>query len=161
MSVAQPALATITVSGQTVQYNMQLSVGHVAPELADAMHLGPGLAPDYSPLLRAVEEKIHVRSDGRPCEAAPAHLMPPAQGGASALVMLHFACADPPKELTVRDDLFEVLGSDYHTIANIQWAGEPAVRLPARSARGARDRVHGRDNQRRGQLLPCSASSTS
>jgi hypothetical protein len=132
-------LATIIVSGQTVQYNLGLSVGHVAPELADAMHLAqPGLAPDYSPLLRAVAEKIHVQSDGRPCEAAPANLTPPAQEGASAVVVLNFACADAPRELTIRDDLFELLGSDYHTIANIQWAtgSQQFVFLPeAREAR--------------------------
>ena len=52
------------VSGQTVQYNLQLPMSAVPTQLADAMHLGqPGLAPDYAPLLKTVEQKIHVRAD--------------------------------------------------------------------------------------------------
>ena len=145
-----------------MQYNLGLSIGHVAPELADAMHLAqPGLAPDYSPLLRAVEEKIHVLSDGRPCEAAPANLTPPAQEGASAVVLLNFACADAPKELTIRDDLFELLGNDYHTIANIQWAtgSQQFVFLP--EAREARVTVSAGAATTGGAASSCWASSTS
>jgi len=53
-------------------------------------------------------------------------------------VQLQFSCARPPQELIIRDDLFDVLGAGYHTIANIQWSGgsEQFVFLPgARQAR--------------------------
>jgi hydrogenase/urease accessory protein HupE len=116
-------LATIVVSGQTVQYNLQLPMSSVTTQLADAMHLAqPGSAPDYAPLLKTVEQKIHVRADGAPCEAAPGTITPPPPAGGNALVVLNFACASAPKDLTVRDDLFDTLGADYHTIANVVWS---------------------------------------
>src|SRR4051794_8475735 len=95
----------------------------VTPQLADAMHLArPGLAPDYAPLLKTVEQGIHVRADGALCEAAPGTVTAPPTEGANAAVVLNFACAAPPKELAVRDDLFDALGADYHTIGNIVWS---------------------------------------
>jgi hydrogenase/urease accessory protein HupE len=116
-------LATITVSGQTVQYNLSLPIVSLTPQLAEAMHVGKrGIAPDYSPLLEVVTEKIRLHSDAGPCEATPGTVRPPAQQGTSAAVLLHFTCAGTPTELTIRDDLFDVLGKDYHTIANIQWS---------------------------------------
>ena len=36
---------------------------------------------------------------------------------------MRFACTDPPRTLEIRDDLFDVLGAQYHTIANMQWPG--------------------------------------
>jgi len=116
-------LATVIVSGQTVQYNLQLPMSSVPAQLADAMHLGqPGLAPDYAPLLKTVEEKIHVRADDTACEAAPGAVTPPTPEGGNAIIVLNFACAAAPKQLTVRDDLFDTLGVDYHTIANLVWS---------------------------------------
>ena len=132
-------LATIVVSGQTVQYNLQLPMTSITPQLADAMHLGqPGLAPDYAPLLRTIEQKIHVLSDDTACEAAPGALTPPPPEGGNVMVVLNFACAAPPKQLTVHDDLFDTLGADYHTIANIVWSSgsEQFVFMPdARESR--------------------------
>ena len=53
-------LATIVVSGQTVQYNLQLPEPAITPQLAEAMHLGqPGVAADYAPLLQAVATGSH------------------------------------------------------------------------------------------------------
>jgi hydrogenase/urease accessory protein HupE len=117
-------LATVVISGQTVQYNLQVPMSSVPAQLADAMHLGqPGLAPDYSPLLKTVEQKIHIRADGTSCEAAPGAITPPPPEGGNAIVVLNFACAAAPKELTVRDDLFDTFGVDYHTIASLMWTG--------------------------------------
>lgn len=116
-------LATIVVSGQTVQYNLQLPEPAITPQLAEAMRLGqPGVAADYAPLLQAVAAKVHVHSDDQACEAAPGTITPPAQLGASSTIVLNFACAQTPKQLVVRDDLFDSLGADYHAIANIVWS---------------------------------------
>ena len=116
--------ATVTLSGQTVRYSLALAMSSVTPELADRMRLGqPGFAPDYRPLLAAVEQHLHIAADGRPCEATPGDLTPPATEGANISIVLLFACASPPRELSIRDDLFDVLGQDYHTLANIEWQG--------------------------------------
>jgi len=117
-------LATITLSGQTVQYNLTLPLASVTPELADAMRLGqPGINPDYAPLLKTVQQKIHVLADRNACEAAPGTITPPAQEGVNVVVVLNFACASAPHEVTIRDDMFDALGKDYHAIANLIWSG--------------------------------------
>jgi len=116
--------ATVTVSGQSVRYDLTLSMAAVTPELADRMRLGqPGLAPDYQPLLTAVEEHIHIFSDAQACQATPGNLTPPAMEGGNVAIVVLFACASAPHELVIRDDLFDVLGKDYHTLANIEWQG--------------------------------------
>ena len=116
-------LATITVSGQTIRYNVQLNTGALPARLADAMRLGdPVLAPDYAPLLDAVAGHVHMRVDDTPCAAVPAETTAARDIPATVDVLIHFACATAPGALTIRDDLFDVLGADHHTIANIQTA---------------------------------------
>jgi hydrogenase/urease accessory protein HupE len=116
--------ATVTISEQTVRYRLALAMPSISPQLADAMHLGqPGAMPDYQPLLRGAEQRIKVSSNGRPCEPAPGSVTPPSAEGANVAIILYFACAQSPKELTIHDDLFDMLGSDYHTLAKIEWPG--------------------------------------
>src|SRR5690242_13965041 len=116
-------LATIVVSGQTVQYNLQLPSATITPQLADSMHLGqPGVAADYTPLLAVVSQKIEIRADDSACAAVPGAVTPPPAQGGNVAIVVNFACAAPPKAITVRDNLFDALGVDYHTIANFVWA---------------------------------------
>jgi hypothetical protein len=132
-------LATITVNGQTIRYNLLLAIASAESQTPNAMQLGqPGPNTDYSPLLKAVQDRIRVASDGRPCQAATGSITPPTQEGGSVAVQLQFTCGDIARELTIHDDLFDVLGAGYHTIANIQWPGgsQQFVFLPnAREAR--------------------------
>jgi len=116
--------ATITVSGQSVRYSLSLAMTSVTPQLADAMHIGqPGYTPDYQPLLHATERQIRIYSNDTACESAPGTISPPSSEGANIIVVLYFACAQAPRELTIRDDLFDALGTDYHTLAKIEWPG--------------------------------------
>lgn len=116
--------ANVTASGHTVRYSLSLAMTSVTPELADAMHLGqPGYTPDYQPLLRTIEQQIRISSNGSACEPAPGTITPPSSEGANIVAVLYFACAQEPQELTIRDDLFDVLGKDYHTLAKIEWPG--------------------------------------
>lgn len=116
--------ATVTVSGQTVRYSLALSMASITPDLADRMGLGqPGFAPDYRPLLAAVEGRIHVAADGKSCQPTPGSVVPPAMEGGNVAIVVLLACPSSPHELLIRDDLFDVLGADYHTLANIEWDG--------------------------------------
>lgn len=119
---ASTALATIVVTGHTVQYRLQFPLTAIPPSLTDAMQpAGPGLPPDYRPLVEAVARNVHVRSEGNVCEAVPGTAIPPARAGADTTVVVHFACATEPGALVIVDDLFDLLGKDHHTIANIQY----------------------------------------
>ena len=116
-------IATITVSGETVRYNLTLPDIPPGP-LADQMQLGrPDLAPDYRPLVQALSEKIHVESDGRTCPPAEGAVAPPSSGAISLSGTVTFRCAATVGELRIRDDLPDVLGADHHTIGLIVWTG--------------------------------------
>jgi hydrogenase/urease accessory protein HupE len=52
----------------------------------------------------------------------PGTITPPPPEGGNVVVVVNFACAAAPKTITVRDNLFDTLGADYHTIANFVWS---------------------------------------
>ena len=122
--VVDNGLATITVSERTIEYNLLLTLSSATPQSPDVMQLSQSGAPsDYASLLQAIQQRIRVSSNGGACTAAPGSIAPPSQNGSGVSVRLRFACTDTPTELTIHDDLFDVLGTGYHTIANIQWSG--------------------------------------
>lgn len=117
------ALATITISGQSVRYSLQLPTIAVPPDLAERMRLAqPGLSPDVKPLLELIGQKIKFANHGRPCEAGAGFAVTPPDGSTLALAV-DFACAEPIAELSIRDDMFDALGGDYHALARIEWQG--------------------------------------
>src|SRR6185503_1103903 len=117
-------LATISLDGQSVNYHLLLAVTTITPQGAAGVDLGkPGAPPDYSVLLKAVPEKIAITSNGKACTPATPALTPPAHEGALVTVDVRFACAEIPRTLEIRDNLFDVMGAQYHTIANVQWPG--------------------------------------
>ena len=117
-------LATISVAGQSVNYHLLLAISAVSPQGAAGPDLGqPGAPPDYSPLLRAVPAKIAISSNGKACTPAMSTLTPPAHEGALLTVDVRFACSEAPRTLEIHDNLFDVMGAQYHTIANVQWSG--------------------------------------
>lgn len=116
-------LATVTVSDQTVRYALELPAAAIPGSLADRMRLGqPGLAPDSTPLRELVARHIRLANLGEPCEAAVGFATTPPDAVTFA-VGVDFACAVPVSRLTIRDDMFDVLGGDYHALAKIQWPG--------------------------------------
>jgi hydrogenase/urease accessory protein HupE len=117
-------LATISLDGQSVNYHLLLAVSAVNPQGATGVDLGqPGAPPDYSPLLKVVPEKIAISSNGKACTPTTPALTPPAREGALVTLDVRFACAEAPRTLAIRDNLFDVMGAQYHTIANVQWPG--------------------------------------
>jgi len=117
-------LATISIDGRSVRYHLMLAVSAITAQGAAGVDLGqPGAPPDYSPLLQAVREKVAISSNGTACTPATTELTPPAQEGGLVTLDVRFACTEVLRTLAIRDDLFDVLGAQYHTIANVQWPG--------------------------------------
>ncbi len=115
--------AAITVSGRTVRYTLTLSSIPQSP-LAEEMGFGrPGVAPEYGWLSEAIAEKIHLTNNDEACQAGPRHVIPPTQTVLSVTGIVDFVCPGKMGELAIRDDLFNVLGDDLHTLAKIEWPG--------------------------------------
>ena len=142
--------ATITVSGQTVRYKLTLSAIPKSP-LAEAMGLGqPNVAPKYGRLVEAIAEKIHLTNNGEACEAVPGHVIPPTPSVVSVTGIVDFACPGTMGTLAIRDDLFDVLGSDLHTLAKIGWPGGTQQFAFSEKTRETRAMVAGKAGAARG-----------
>jgi len=117
-------LATISLDGPLVNYHLLLAISAVNPQASAGLYLGgPDAPPDYSPLLKVVQERIVISSNGKACTPSTPALTPPAHEGALAVLDVRFACPETPRTLVIRDNLFDVMGPQYHTIANVQWSG--------------------------------------
>ena len=117
-------LATISLDGQSVTYHLLLAISAVNPQGAAGVDLGqPGAPADYSPLLKAVTEKVVISSNGKACAPATHALTPPAHEGGLVTVDVRYVCSEAPRTLEIHDDLFDVMGAQYHTIANVLWPG--------------------------------------
>ena len=73
-------------------------------------------------LLGVIRDKVALVADGRRCQAGAGSVSPPT-GAESVTAVVTFACAAAARELLVRDDLFDVLGADYHTLGRIDVHG--------------------------------------
>ena len=113
--------ATIVVEGPDVRYRLALWPATLPPAIADELRdAGAGTAAARDGVLALVRQKVTLQAAGRRCE--------PGQGtatasGESVTLVVDFACGSPVRELVVRDDLFDVLGRDYHTLARIDAGG--------------------------------------
>src|SRR5207245_7713469 len=75
-------------------------------------------------LLGFIHDKITLVAQGRRCETGPGFLLPPPPQGESVTLVVDFVCAEAAvRDLLIRDDLFGVLGADYHTLARIEAPG--------------------------------------
>jgi HupE/UreJ protein len=113
------AYAAILVSRRSVRYSLTLAPSTLPP--AVLQDLGTG-NPDER-LLRVVADTLTVSAQGRRCEVGSAAIAPVASGGENLTLVVDFACAEGVRDLVVRDDVFDVLGRDHHTLARIEMGG--------------------------------------
>jgi hydrogenase/urease accessory protein HupE len=103
--------AQVTVQGSTVRYALTLGIDPAPPGQAD------------NALAGIVAQKITISSEGRACAPAPGRVSPRSPNRASIVVTVDYACPGRVRELTLRDDLSDALGGDYHTLADIEVPG--------------------------------------
>lgn len=131
--------ASIVVSGNTVRYSLTLSASALPPAVAeDVARVHAGRADSRDRLLGHLRDKLALVDQGRRCEPAQGFVD---AGGAEAdrvTLVMDFACASDVRELSIRDDLFDVLGPDHHTLAKIESGGEIRELAFATEAREAR-----------------------
>ncbi len=109
--------ATVTIAGQTVRYVLTIGIETLS---ADG---GTRVANEYEALPALVAQHLGVTADGGACVALPGSVQPPSPERPNLVVTVHYACPAAVRVLMLRDDTFEVLGRDHHTLANVEWPG--------------------------------------
>ena len=131
--------ASIVVSGNTVRYSFTLTASALPPAVAEEVaRVRAGRPGSRDRLLGHLRDKLALVDQGRRCEPAQGFVD---AGGAEAdrmTLVMDFACASDVRELSIRDDLFDVLGPDHHTLAKIESGGEIRELAFATEAREAR-----------------------
>jgi hypothetical protein len=67
---------------------------------------------------------VTLIADGRRCEAGSGSVSDAAPSVESIAAVVTYTCAAAIRDLRIRDDLFDVLGADYHTLARIEAPGQ-------------------------------------
>ncbi len=113
--------ASITISRSTVRYSVTLSTAALPSDLAEALRLEQAGSPqNREKLLDVLRARIALSADGTRCEPGPGRVLPSAFDATSFTMLVDFACGSLVRELTVQDDIFDVLGSDHHTLAKVE-----------------------------------------
>ena len=136
--------AAVTISGSAVRYQLTLWPAALPPEVGEQIRRArAGDAAARDGLLGTIREKIGLTAGGQPCVAAPGGTAAPTVSGDGLVLAVEFACRSDA-ELLIRDDLFDALGADYHTLARVdtarrtlQFAFNPDAREMKVSAEGA------------------------
>jgi hypothetical protein len=116
--------ASLTVERTSARYTLTLWPAAMPPALADEIRRArAGDAPSAERLLGVVRDKIGLITRGRRCEPGRGALSPTQAKADSLTVEVDFVCGAEILDLVVRDDLFDVFGADYHTLARIDAAG--------------------------------------
>jgi hydrogenase/urease accessory protein HupE len=116
--------ATIVVSGNAVRYSLTLSpAGLRAPVVAMVQRARAGGSDAGDELVALLREKISLTAGGTRCAPAGGQLLPPSPDVESVTMFVDFACPRDAHLLVIRDDVFDTLGSDHHTLARIDVTG--------------------------------------
>jgi len=143
------AFARITVSGQTVRYSLSvpdIAGRPVAPSLRDARE-GPGA---LEALGDAVRRSVRLSGDATACAEGPAQVSAGSGVAANVTITIDFACPAAMRTLLIRDDSFDVLGTDLHILARIEHDGTAEPFAFATEKREARVGVGTTAEARRG-----------
>jgi len=130
------AYASVTVHRSTVRYNLTLPTAGLPSGMAEDLRLTEGGSVQARErLLDVMRQKIRLRGDGSRCEPGPGAVGVPTPEATTVSMLVDFACPAGLRSLEIRDDMFDVLGVDHHTVMKVEWSGgmrqfvlEPAAR---------------------------------
>jgi hydrogenase/urease accessory protein HupE len=130
------AFATIVVRDNGVRYSVSVISTAAPPAIADSLAgAQAGRAEATERLIRVFRDSMVVVADGTRCAPGQAQVLPPGAEPDRVTVVVDYACASRVTDLSLRDDTFDVLGDQHHTLAKVdtgadilQFALEPASR---------------------------------
>jgi hypothetical protein len=118
------AYATIHISGKTIRYRLTLSPAFLPTPVGLELRLAQGgHQPTRDRYLAFVKEKVTLADPSTTCAPGPGFFESPTTGSENVTLIVDYICADPVANLVIRDDLFDVLGPDHHTLAKIESGG--------------------------------------
>ena len=140
--------ASIIVHHSTVRYRVTLPTAALTSQMAEDLRLAQGGSVQARErLLDVIRRAIGLRADGTRCEPGPGVVEPSAFDAPSFTMLVDFACPTGLRDLDVRDDIFDVIGRDHHTLTKVEWPGgtrqfafEPVAREARFSIGGATTR---------------------
>ena len=140
--------ATLTVSGAAVRYTLTLWHRTLpSPLAAELEQMRSGDVEVTRRWLEMVRKRVQVSAEAGPCTADNGRTEPAKPATESVTVLFHFTCREAVRELHLRDDVFDVLGRDHHTVVRIDAEGHTgqvvALTPDAREARIALPGAHG------------------
>jgi hypothetical protein len=115
--------AAITAGADGVRYTLTLWPATLPPPVAaqlEAARGGDAVSRDQ--VVGFVREKVTIVVQGQRCPAGPGSVLAATPAAESVTLVVEFACRGAG-EIRIRDDLFDVLGADYHTLARIDTPG--------------------------------------
>ena len=114
--------AAVTVHRSTVRYSLVLPVAALPSAMAEDLRLAQGGSPQARErLLDVLRHRIGLSGDGTRCEPGPGVVEPSAVDATSISMLVDFACPVGLQSLEIRDDIFDVLGVDHHTLVKVEW----------------------------------------
>ena len=116
--------ATVTIDRRDVHYSLTLWPAALPATVASSLEAArAGDIASRDQMLGVIRSKVTVTAQSRRCEPGQGSLAPPTSKESVTLVV-DFTCGADVRDLLIRDDLFDVLGSDYHTLARIDALGQ-------------------------------------
>jgi hypothetical protein len=116
--------AWIEIGRDGVRYRLTLWPASLPPAVAEELRRArDGDAGSRERVLGFVRDKVTLSAHGRRCQPDAGSLLPSESSADSVTLAVDFACGGPVRDVLIRDDLFDVLGADYHTLARIDGAG--------------------------------------
>lgn len=116
--------AAVSIERARVRYSLTLWPAALPAAVADQISgARAGDVVSRERLLGFIRDKVTIAAQDQRCVAGSGSDLPPNPGTDSLTLIVDFACAGAVKTLLIRDDLFDVLGADYHTLARIDLPG--------------------------------------
>jgi hypothetical protein len=116
--------AAIQISGSTVRYRLTLAPALLPVAVALDLRLAQGgHQPTRDRTVELVRQKVALRNQGAACAPGPGVFDPSGTGPDTVAIGVDYVCAEPVTRLDIRDDLFDALGPDHHTLAKFEVGG--------------------------------------
>lgn len=144
--------ATVTIDRRNVHYSLTLWPAALPATVASTLEAArAGDIASRDQMLGVIRSKVTVTAQSRRCEPGQGSLAPPTSKESVTLVV-DFTCGADVRDLLIRDDLFDVLGMDYHTLARIDAPGQTEQFAFAPETRETRVTLDTANDRRRGTL---------